>query len=371
MLRAYKYCLLPTESQKQQLAQAFGCVRFVWNLGLETRITAFKSYGKSLNFFDLAKQVTELKNTDAPWLKECSAQALQMSLRNQDNTYTKFFKGGGFPKFKSKHGRQSLQFPQDVRVDFDRRKVFLPKLKWVDYVFSRTFKGEIKTVTVSKAVTGKYLVSILVETGIALPVKKPVEHGTAVGIDLGIKDFAVTSDGQTFANERFLSSKFRQLRIAQRSLARKVKGSQNRQKQKLVVAKLHEKIKNQRSDYLHKVSTAIIKRYDTVVLETLNTSGMMRNRKLSRAIGEMGWHEFNSMLDYKAGWQGKNIVLIGRFEPSSRICSICGWHNKDLKLSDRVWTCANGHVLDRDLNAAQNIKDFGLRTKPSNAKTVH
>jgi len=294
-----------------------------------------------------------------------------MSLRNQDNAYTQFFKGGGFPKFKSKHGKQSFHLPQGVKVDFDTRKVFLPKLGWVDCVFSRTFEGQIKTVTVSKTVTGKYFVSLLVETGKQLPPKAAITHSTAVGIDLGVKDFATTSDGETFANYRFLSNKLRQLRVAQRSLACKQKGSQNREKQKLAVAKLHEKIRNQRQDYLHKVSTAIIKQYDTIVLERLNTQGMMKNANLSRSIGEMGWAEFNQMLDYKADWQGKNIVRIGRFEPSSRICSVCGWHKKDLKLSDRVWTCANGHVLDRDRNAAQNIKDFGFRTKPSNAKTVH
>jgi len=185
----------------------------------------------------------------------------------------------------------------------------------------------------------------------------------------GVKDFAITSEGEIFPNHRFLSSTLKRLRVEQRSLARKVKGSANREKQKKVVAKLHEKITNQRKDFLHKVSTAIVKHYDTVCLETLNTAGMMKNRNLARSIGEMGWNEFNQMLDYKAQWYGKNIIRIGRFAPSSKICSHCGWHNKELKLSDRVWTCANGHVLDRD--AAQNIKDFGVRTSPLVVNLTH
>lgn len=363
MLKAFKYVIIPNPTQQEQLAGIFGSVRFTWNLALETRITAYKSYGKSLNCFDLSAQVKELKDTDAPWLKDCPSQALQMTLRNQDNAYTAFFKGGGFPKFKSKHGKQSFQLPQGVKVDFEKGKIFLPKLKWVDAVLSRTFEGEIKTATVSKATTGKYFVSLLIDNGKDLPKKAPIDRSTAVGIDLGIKDFAITSDGQIFPNHRFLSSTFMRLRVEQRSLARKVKGSANRAKQKQVVARLHEKIRNQRQDFLHKVSTAIVKQYDTVCLETLNTSGMMKNHCLSRAIGEMGWNEFNLMLEYKADWQGKNIIRIGRFAPSSGICSHCGWHNKDLKLSERTWTCANGHTVDRDVNAAINIKDFALRTE--------
>ena len=373
MLKAFKYCILPTEEQQTQLAQIFGCVRFVYNLGLETKITAYKQYGKTLNCFDLINQVVDLKEEEE-WLKECPSQALQMSLRNLDNAYTAFFRGAGFPKFKSKRGKQSFQLPQGVKVDFggaDRRngKVFLPKLKWVNCVFSREFSGKIKTVTVSRVPSGKHFVSFLVDTEQPKPIKQPISRDTAVGIDLGVKVFATLSDGQVFANHKFLSQSLNRLRLEQRTLARRFKKGQkeqskNWQKQKLVVAKLHETITNQRKDFLHKASTQIIKEYDTVCLENLNTSGLLQNRKLSRAIGEMGWAEFNTMLEYKAEWYGKNILRIGRFEPSSRICSVCGWHNKELKLSDRVWTCANGHTVERDQNAALNILDFGLRSQP-------
>jgi len=307
-----------------------------------------------------------------------------MTLRNQDNAYTSFFKGGGFPKFRSKHGQQSFQLPQGMKVDFEGGRVFLPKLKWVDCVFSRTFEGEIRTV--SKSTAGKYFVSLLIDNGKDLPKKKLVDRSLAVGIDLGIKDFAITSEGEVFPNHRFLSSTLKRLRVEQRSLQRKQKGSANREKQKKVVAKLHEKITNQRKNFLHKVSTAIVKQYDTICLETLNTSGMMKNRKIARCIGEIGWNDgaarrFNQMLDYKAEWYGKNLIRIGRFAPSSKICSVCGWHNKELKLSDRTWTagrprCANDHTVDRDVNAAINIKDFGLsgaarRTQPLVVNVTH
>ena len=373
MIKAYKYCILPTKEQQTQLAQIFGCVRFVYNLGLETKVTAYKQYKKTLSCFDLINQVVGLKE-EAEWLKECPSQALQMSLRNLDNAYTAFFRGAGFPKFKSKRGKQSFQLPQGVKADFGNGKIFLPKLKWVDCVFSRDFRGKVKTVTVSKVPSGKYFVSFLVDTEQPKPEKQPVSRDTAVGVDLGVKEFATLSDGQVLANHKFLSNSLNRLRVEQRTMARRfVKGAKEQSKgwhkQKLVVVKLHEKITNQRRDFLHKASTQIVKGYDTVCLETLNTRGMMQNRKLSRAIGEMGWHEFNTMLDYKADWYGKNILRIGQFEPSSRICYVCGWHNKELKLSDRVWTCANGHTVERDQNAALNILDFGLRAQPSRAKT--
>ncbi|AQG79266.1 hypothetical protein AWR27_07965 [Spirosoma montaniterrae] len=364
---------MPDDQQKSQLAQMFGCTRFVYNLGLETKISAYKQYGKTLNYFELNKQLTDLK-AGTQWLSDCPSQALQMALRNLDNAYTAFFKGAGFPKFKSKRGKQSFQLPQGVKVDLENGKVFLPKLKWVDCVFSRAFTGNIKTVTVSRVPSGKHYISFLIDTQQSKPIRQPISRDTAVGIDLGVKTFATLSDGQVLANHKFLGKSLNRLRVEQRTLARRFKKgrsgdpakeqSKNWHKQKLVVAKLHETITNQRRDFLHKASTQIIKEYDTVCLETLNTSGMMQNRKLSRAIGEMGWAEFNQMLDYKADWYGKNILRIGRFAPSSRICSICGWHNKALTLSDRVWTCANGHTVERDQNAALNILDFGLRTQP-------
>lgn len=360
MLKTYKYRIYPNLLQEEQLKQMFGCVRFVYNLGLETKIAAYTSAKINLDCFKLNKQVTELKK-EALWLKECPAQALQMSLNNLDNAYTQFFKGKGFPKFKSKYSRQSFQLPQNVLIDFDRSLVRLPKLKWVDIVIDRKFNGLIKTVTVSKTITGKYFVSILIDNQKELPSKAKLLEETSVGIDLGIKDLIILNDGTIFKNERFLIKSQNKLKIEQRKLSRCIKGSNRYLKQKLVISLVHEKIKNQREDYLNKVTTSIVKKYDTIIMENLNVAGMVKNRKLSKAISDVSWGELVIQMKYKCDWYGKNLIFIGRFEPSSKTCSSCGKINKELKLSDREWTCVCGIKHDRDINAAKNIKHFGLR----------
>jgi len=370
MLKAYKYRIFPSEEQQGLLANIFGQTRFVYNLGLETKITAYAGNKKNIDCFDLIKQVKELKDNECPWLKEAPSQALQMALRNLDNAYTNFFKGKGFPKYKNKHGKQSFQLPQGVSLSEDNKQVFIPKLKYVGIDLHREFKGNIKTVTVSKTVTNKYFVSILVDTQKELPSKKPITDSSAVGIDLGIKDFAITSDGKKFENKDFFKSTQRKLRVEQRSLTRKTKGSNHYKTQKLVVALLHEKVRNQRQDYLHKISSYLVNNYDTICLEDLAVKNMVKNHCLARAISDMGWGEFRTMLEYKAVWQGKNISVIGRFEPSSKTCSCCGHINKELTLADREWTCVGcGVVHDRDVNAANNIKTFGLRNQSSVAQS--
>jgi putative transposase len=256
-------------------------------------------------------------------------------------------------------------------VDFEQGTIFLPILKEVICIFHRRFKGEIKTVTVSKTSTGKYFVSILVESQNPVPQKKPVQEGTTVGIDLGVKVFATLSDGTTFKNPKYLRSNLKRLRVEQRRLSRRFKKGSKQQsksygKQKRVVAGLHEHIKNQREDYLHKVSTNIIRCFDTICLEDLNIRGMMQNEKLALSIGEAGWHKFKTLLQYKADWYGKNILYVGRFQPSSKLCSHCETVFKELKLKDRSWTCPScGTHHERDENAAINIKTFGLRNRPS------
>ena len=378
MLKAYKYCLLPNEVQKEQLNRFFGSIRFVYNLGLETKISAYVGNKKNLTCIDLANQVKELKNNEAPWLAESPSQSLQMALRNLDNAYTNFFRGKGFPKFKKKSNTQSIQFPQGVSFAGD--KIYLPKLKHVDFVKHRELgAGKIKTVTVSKKPSGKYFVSILIDNGDTLPEKKPIKYPTAVGIDVGLKTFAVLSDGQQFENQKYLHHQLKRLRVEQRTLSRRYKKgvktieqSNGYKRQRIIVAKLHEKITNQRQDFLHKTSTAIIKQYDTICLEYLNVRGMIQNRCLSQAISDVSWSTFIGMLEYKASWYGKNIVTIGRFEPSSKICSNCGSIYKELKLSERTWICAKcGTTHDRDQNAAVNIKNFGMRNHPVIAKVSH
>jgi len=366
VLRTYKYRIFPSEEQQNLIANIFGQVRFVYNLGLETKISAYTGNKKNIDCFDLIKQIKELKDTECSWLKESPSQALQMALRNLDNAYTNFFRGRGFPKFKNKHEKQSFQLPQGVSLSENNKQIFLPKLKWIGIDLHRQFKGEIKTVTVSKTVTNKYFVSILVDNKQELPSKKPITEQTAVGVDLGIKDLVITSDGKKFESKDFFKSAQRQLRVAQRSLSRKTKGSNHYKKQKIIVALLHEKIRNQRQDCLHKISRFLVDNYDTICMEDLSVSSMLKNRSLARAISDMGWRKLRTMIEYKSEWYGKNISIIGRFDPSSKMCSCCGKLNKDLKLSDRSWICINcGVEHDRDINAANNIKTFGFRNKPS------
>jgi putative transposase len=324
MLKSYKYRIFPSEKQIIKLNNIFGQVRFVYNYGLERKIKEYNKNKKSLDMYGLTKEITQLKKEKHEWLKESPSQALQMTIRNLDNAYTNFFKGSGFPKFKNKYSKQSFQLPQGVYLSKDNKQIFIPKLKFTDIDYHRDFDGEIKTVTVSRTTTNKYYISILVDNKKDVPKKKPIKLNTTVGIDLGIKDFAITSDGKKFKNHDFLKSMLNKLRVEQRSLSRKQKGSNHYNKQKIVVALIHEQIRNQREDYLHKISKYLVDNYDTICIEDLSTSNMMKNKKLSRAIADMGWYKFKSFLEYKCEWYGKNLSVIGRFDPSSKTCSSCG-----------------------------------------------
>ncbi len=367
MLKAYKYRLYLTPEQEELFTIQANGARFVYNLALETKIQAFLGSKKNLTFFDLCKQLVDLKNSkQGSFLKNCHAQMLQCSLKNLDSAYNKFFKGKGFPRFKSKRDIQSIQFPQLVKVDFINNKVSLPYFKLVNCIFSRTFKGKIKTCTITKTKTNKYFISILVDNQDQLPDKKPINSESSVGIDVGIKTLLTLSDGQSYPNLNLLKSNLKRLRVEQKKLSRRfkkgnVEQSKSWHKQKLIVALLHEKITNQRMGYLHKITTEIIKNYDTVVLEDLDIPKMMKNPNFALAIADVGWGYFNQLLAYKAEWYGKNIIKIGRFEPSSKICSSCGKINKELTINDRIWTCQCGITHDRDQNAAINIKNIGLR----------
>lgn len=366
MLKAYKYRIYPNDLQIKQLSNIFGSVRFVYNLGLETKIQAYISNKVNLTCFDLNKQVTDLKK-ELLWLNDSPAQALQMSINNLDNAYTKFFKGSGFPKFKNKYSKQSFKLPQMTKIDFTNGKVFIPKLRWIDCVFDRQFNGLIKTMTISKTVTNKYFVSILVDNKKDIPSKsKVLDNDKCVGIDLGIKDLAILSDGTKFENHNYFNKLQNKLRIEQRKLSRCIKDSKNRDKQKLKVALIHEKIKNQRIDYLHKITTSIVKKYDTIILEDLNVKSLIENnsKSMSKAISNVSWAEIKRQFEYKSMWYGKNLLFIGRFEPSSKTCSNCGTIKSDLKLNHREWTCSKCKIThDRDINAAINIKTFGIRNK--------
>lgn len=359
MIKAYKYRIYPNEDQKQSIEKHFGCCRLVWNLALAAKIHAYQSNRIVLSKADLEAQLVDLKH-EYEWLYDTNSQSLQSVLRHLESAYKKFFSGYGFPKFKGKHGQKSFQCPQRVRL-LDC-KLFLPNVGDVDIALSRKFTGKIKTVTVSKTSTGKYFASILAETEALRPTRKEVVNKTTIGLDVGIKSFVATSDGKLFEPNRKLKDSLQRLKCLQRRASRKKKGSNNRKKANLCVAILHEKITNQRTDYIHKITTQLIRdnQTESFVIEDLNVAGMLKNRKLSRAISDVSFGEFFWQLKYKCDWYGKNLITIGRFEPSSKMCSDCGAINQELTLADREWTCECGATHDRDLNAAINIRNIGL-----------
>jgi putative transposase len=369
IFKAFKYELNPSIEQQIMLNKTLGCARFIYNWGLNEKSKAYAKDKTSINFFDLTKQITELKKQEQySWLGEVHSQPLQMALRNLDNAYTNFFKKKSkFPNFKKKQNNQSFQYPQGVKVKDNQ--IFLPKIGWCHFFKHRDIFGQIKTVTVSKTTTGKYFVSILCDTKLEAPQKAPIRSETAVGVDLGIKTFAVLSNGRVFENQKHLTNKLKALRVEQRKLQRCVKDSKNREKQRIVVAKLHEKIANQRKDFTNKVSFYLTENFDTICMEDLDIAGMVKNDKLSRSISEQGWSMLNAQIQYKSEWKGKNYIQIGRFDPSSKRCNCCGSINKHLQLSHRVWTCENcNNVNERDANAALNIRDYGVGFNPANVK---
>jgi len=361
MLKSFKYRISPTKEQKLLLDKHFGCVRFVYNLALECKQMAYAGNKISLSYNELSAQLTDLKK-ECEWLREVNSQCLQMALRNLDNSFQNFFKGrASFPNFKKKSNKQSFQLPQSVAVDFKNNCIDLPKFKEpIKGILHRKFKGDIKTVTISKTPTNKYFVSILVDNHIELP--KPIKSNNAVGIDLGIKTFAVCSDGTEYANPKHLRNGMVKLKWMQRQFSKKVKGSKRRNVWKFRIAKQHERVSNQRKDFLHKATKEITNRFDLMIIEDLNIKGMVKNHKLAGAVSDCGWNMFETMLKYKSEWKGKKVEYIGRFETSSKICSTCGIKNDTLTLAVREWTCENCNTThDRDRNAANNILSFGLR----------
>jgi putative transposase len=359
MLITYKYKLKPNDEQIVLLNKHFGSIRFVYNHFLNERKTEYETNKNSINYYDNAKSLTELKKDDNySWLKEINSQSLQDSLKNLETAYKNFFRfNKGFPRFKSKHGKNSFTVPQSVKLN--KNELSIPKFKEpIKVIIDRTFNGLIKQCTISKTPTNEYFVSILVETEYV----KLEKTGKQVGIDLGIKDFAITSDGFKYKNNRYTKTYEKQLKIAQQHLSRKTKGSNRYNNQKLKVATIHKKITNSRIDNLHKISTDLIRKYDVIVLEDLNVKGMVKNHKLSKHISDASWGRFVSMLTYKAEWNDKQIVKINRFFPSSKTCNCCGHINQNLTLNIREWTCPScNKKLDRDLNASINILKEGYK----------
>ena len=357
--RTYRFRLYPNKEQTELLAKHFGCTRFVYNYFLNQRKEQYRLTGKSDNYHAQAKTLVTLKKEEeTAWLREVNSQSLQFALRCLEVAYANFFqKRTKFPTFKSKRSKNSFTVPQAASIAGGR--LFIRKFKeGIKCCVHRAIKGRIGKVTISKTPSGKYFASVSTEEEY-FPADK---SGKAVGIDLGLSNLLVTSEGETFENNRYTRRYESKLATAQKHLSRKKKGSRGFENQRLKVARLHEKISNCRADYLHKCSISLVRRYDVICIEDLNVKGMMKNHYLSKSIADASWGTFVFMLTYKAEWNDKKVVKIGRFFPSSQTCSVCGYVNGQTKdLSVRDWECPACHARhDRDINAAINILRVGL-----------
>ena len=364
ILKAVKYRLYPTDKQCVLLDKHIGCCRLVYNLALETKEFAYSAKKVNLSCYDLIKQLPELKKGYS-FLKEINSQSLQQSICHLDVAFTSFFKGkAAFPNYKSKRkSKQSFTIPQNVVISGN--KLLIPKFQeGISVVVHRTVAGIFKQGTITKTPTGNYYVSILVETTQVKPPKPPIDASKTIGLDLGIKDFAVTSTGEKISNPRTLKRVLGKLKFTQRKYS-KYKGKRTKKK----LALLHEKVSNKRHDFLHQLTKKLVVENQTIALEDLNVKGMIQNHCLAQAIQDVSWGKFNELLGYKAEWYGCNLLRIGRFEPSSKT-SDCGYVHKALTLKERVWTCPNcGNSYDRDIQAAKNIKKFALKDTVSGTDT--
>ena len=365
MIQAIKIKLYPSNDQKIYINKLLGTSRFVYNQCLNYKITEYKTNNKNTNISDTNNYVKELK-LEHEWIKESHSKVLQQSLMNLEMAYKNFFKEHrGFPKFKSKHSIQSCRFPVDAIMGVKGNRInIITKLKDIHYKCSRhdeialnKHQKSIKSGTLSKDKQGDYYFSVLID----LPVKTLENTSNdIIGIDLGIKNFVICSDGTIYENLKFKTKK--KLKRLHKNLSRKKKGSNNRNKARVKLAKQYNKINHQKEYYLHSVVNQLLRENQTIVMEDLNVSGMVKNHKLAEAIQEVSWSRFKEILTYKAKWYNRNVISVDRWFPSSKTCSSCGYIKKDLTLQDREWVCpVCGAHHDRDLNAATNIKNEGLK----------
>jgi putative transposase len=358
MLRVVKVRLYPNTKQQQALEQSFGNSRWLWNYCLNLMSQTYQETGKGLSGYDVKRLIPQLKK-EYEWLSLAYSSCLQQVCLNLGVAFNNFFeKRTKYPRFKSKHGRQSIQYPQNVKVFDDYLQI--PKVGDVKAVIHRPIEGKIKTVTVSKNCSGQYFAAVLFDSGSEKP--QASTEGTAIGVDVGLTHFAITSEGSKYVNPRFLTKYENNLKRKQQQLSRKEEGSSNRKRARLKVANVHRKITNCRGDFLHKLSRRIVNENQVIVVENLNVKGMMQNHKLAKAIHQVGWGMFCTMLKYKAEAEGKVYQEVDRFFPSSKTCHVCLDRVGSLPLDVRQWTCEKCQTThDRDVNAAINLRDEGLR----------
>jgi len=358
MLKVVKVRLYPDVHQQQSLAQAFGSCRWLWNYCLDLMNKTYLETGKGLSGYDVKKIIPQLKK-EYEWLSLTYSQCLQQVCLNLGVAFNNFFeKRAQYPSFKSKHGKQSIQYPQNIKVN--EKTLTVPKIGDVNAIIHRPIEGKIKTVTISKNCSNQYFAAILFDDGTKKP--EPSMEGSAIGIDVGLTHFAITSNGSKFDNPRFLTKHEKNLKRKQQQLSRKQKGSNNRYKARGKVARVHRKITNCREDFLHKLSRRIVDENQVIATENLSVKNMMKNHCLAKAIGQAGWGMFSTMLKYKAENNGKIYQEVDRFFPSSKLCNVCLNQVGSLPLDVRHWTCEKCHTKhDRDINAAINIRNEGLR----------
>lgn len=369
MIKAIKVRIYPNKQQKDYIFNLIGCSRFVYNNLLAYKIEEFNTNKHNVTFGELGKKLTNLKTTHA-FLNDAHSKVLQQSIITLLDAYKRFFKNGnGFPNFKSKKdNKQSCRFPVDAIGKINGNRITLiRKLSDIHYKCSRRdeiylnkYSNNIKSATLTKSKSGKYFLSILVD----LPVlnKELEKTDKIVGIDLGIKDFIVASDGSKFENLKTIRNNQRKISKLQRRLSKKQNGSKNKEKTRIKLAKYYEKLNNIKTNYLHEVSNKLINENQVIVMEDLNVNGMMKNSRLAKSIQELSLHNFKTILQYKANWYGRDIVEIDRYYPSSKLCSCCGFKNNSLSLKDREWECPECHMKhDRDFNSSINIENEGRR----------
>ena len=349
-----KYRIYPNNAQQEALALQFGHTRFVYNYFLALRIETYQQTGKGLNYAATANLLPDLKrDPQYEWLQEADSQVLQQALKDLDRAYQNFFeKRARFPRFKRKHSRQSIRYPQRVKADLKAKRTWLPKVGWVKTVFHRPPEGKIKSVVVSKNKSGRYYASFQVE----VEIPDPVCQGEAVGMDLGLAHYAALSDGTTIANPRNLLQSEKKLARLQRQLSRRKKGSSGWHKARLKVARMQEKIVNQRKDFEHKLSRRLVDEFGMIGLESLNIKHMLQNQRLAKHITDASWGEFCRQLGYKGEWYGCRIRHVDQWYPSSKTCSVCGAVMEEMLLNVRNWECPECQAhQNRDINAAKNI----------------